>query len=477
MRHILTLLLFTPTLLVHSQSKVGFVVEEMPLDTVLSPAINEHTSVRPLVRSNLKFSLLDTVSKVKKFGIQGISDAGCFAENGFGYRLGGGALMEYSPDSKWYGRLAGVQGITNSSANLLPGAYIVDNYKKNTLYTDIRGRLSYSPNEIFNLQAGLDKNFIGEGNRSLFLSDYGKAYPFGMARTKFWRVEYSLMYQFYKEDIGNRKVNKYGATHYLSLNATKWLNFGLFETVVFMPRDTMLVRGFDAEYLNPIVFFRPQEYSMGSSDNVLLGASFSARIKENTIYGQFILDDFSIAELKAKTKWWANKYGIQLGVKGRATKEGVPVFYRIEYNALRPYTFAHLNSWQIYGNMGHTLTHPLGGNFMEILGELKAQKAKWNAKLCVSYVLQGLDKDGFSYGSNMYRPYTERPYDYGHFIGQGKGNNTLLALLQIGYCLEKRTNLHVFLENRLRYDSAFDKYSFAGMIGIRSQLWNDYRNY
>jgi hypothetical protein len=477
MRFVLLILFVIPSVLLYAQSKVGFVMEEMPLDTVFTPSINEHTSVKPILRDKLRHSILSQSNKLQRFGIQVISDAAFFGADESSYRLGAGVLLECAPSEKWYARLAGVQGLTDASNNLLPVSYISTIQNKHTLYTDVRSRISYTPNEIFNFQGGLDKNFIGEGSRSLFLSDYGKAYPFGMIRTKFWRLEYSMIYQFFKEETPKGWLNKNGATHYISFNVTKWLNVGVFETVVFLPKDTMLNRGYDAEYLNPSVFFRPQEYSMGSSDNVLLGASFSAKHKSHMLYGQFILDEFFLAEIKAKSGWWANKYGGQVGIKGRIKKQGIPLFYRIEYNVLRPYTYAHLNSGQNYGNLGTVLAHPLGANFMEILGEVKAQKGKWNAKLFASYFLLGLDKAGFSYGGNIYQAYTNRPYDYGHFIGQGKGNNGVRALLQVGYCLHPSTNLNAFIENQFRYDSAFDRYSFIGLIGIRSQLWNDYRNY
>ncbi|MEY4602943.1 MAG: hypothetical protein RIT43_235 [Bacteroidota bacterium] len=460
-----------------SQSKTEFILEEMPNDTVFVASLKNHTSVKPALASTIKFSSNRIRKESGSFGIQGIADVALFSANTLTYRAGAGVLLECSPNQKWYARLSGIQGLTSSTGNLLPQSYLSSSEKNFNTFTDLRGRLSFSPNSIFNFQAGLDKNFVGEGSRSLFLSDFGKAYPFGMIRTKFWRIEYSVIYQFFREETNKGWLSKNGATHHISFNAAKWLNFGVFESVIFLPKDTMLNRGFDAEYLNPIVFYRPQEYSMGSSDNVLLGASFNARWKENTFYGQFILDEFFLAEIKAKSGWWANKYGGQLGIKGRFRKKDIPLFYRIEYNSVRPYTYAHLNSGQNYGNSGATLAHPMGSNFMEILGELKGQKGKWNAKLFVSYFLQGLDKNGFSYGSDVYQPYTNRPYEYGHFIGQGKGNNGLRALVHVGYCLHKATNLHVFIENQLRYDSAFENYSYIGVLGIRSQLWNDYRNF
>jgi hypothetical protein len=477
MRYIFVLYCILLSFIGPAQSLVSFVEEEMPHDSVLVSDFTEHTAIKPFLQSSIKHTTLSISNSHASFGIKGICDAGFFVGSGNVVRLGVGALTEIQPRNDLYIRVAAIQGFTNDTSRFVPMSYTMGKHKNQTLFTDIRARISYSPNTIFNFQLGLDKNFIGEGSRSLFLSDYGKAYPFGMIRTKFWKVEYMVLYQFFREETIKGWLRKNGATHYLSFNATKWLNLGLFETVIFLPKDTMLNRGYDAEYLNPIVFYRPQEYSLGSSDNVLLGASFSARVKSHTFYGQFLLDEFFLSEIKAKSGWWANKYGGQLGVKGRVVEQGLPLFYRLEYNSMRPYTYAHLNNGQNYGNMGSVLAHPLGANFMEILGELKAQRGKWNIKLFVSYFLQGLDKNNFSYGGDIYQPYTKRPKDYANFIGQGRGNNGIVAFLHAGYCLHKETNLNFFIENRMRYDSTFGKYTYQAIIGIRSQLWNDYRNY
>lgn len=399
------------------------------------------------------------------------------------YRIGGGLRIESSLKNKFHIVLNGIQGIGSADSVFTSKAYIVQPKNKNYLYTDLRGRVAYTPNDIFNFQVGLDHNFIGEGNRSLFLSDYGKPYPFAMIRSRFWRIEYSVLYQFFREEVKDRWRMKNAATHHISFNATKWLNLGIFETVTFQPKDTMLNRGFDVEYLNPVIFYRPQEYSMGSSDNVLLGASLTAKWRRMIFYGQFIIDEFSLTEIRAKTKWWANKYGVQTGIKGRFESGNLRFFFRTEFNFVRPYTYAHLNSGQNYGNMGNTLAHPYGSNFYELLGEMKIQNNRWTVKTFVSYFLRGMDKDGYSYGGDLYAPYDNRPVidgkiqDYGHFTGQGIGNNGFRGILTISYKLLKDGNIQVFLENQYRYDSAFKRSNYIPLIGIRSQLWNDHRNY
>src|SRR3989338_10397890 len=96
---------------------------------------------------------------------------------------------------------------------------------------------------------------------------------------RFWRIEYSILYQFLREGQSKQWEGKFASSHHLSFNATKWLNLGIFESVIFQPKDTAVNRGFDAEYLNPLVFYRPQEYSLGFFGNERFFVQVSAKIK------------------------------------------------------------------------------------------------------------------------------------------------------------------------------------------------------
>ena len=240
----------------------------------------------------------------------------------------------------------------------------------------------------------------------------------------------------------------------------------------------MLTRGFDAEYLNPFVFYRPQEYSLGSSDNVLLGVEVSVKWKGHTAYSQLILDEFLLEEIRAHSGWWANKFGVQLGIKGRFEKGSHQFFYRVESNISRPYTYSHLHAGLNYGNQGTPLAHVYGSNFAEVLGELKWEYNQFSAKFFTNYSFHGSDKDGFNYGANIYTPYINRPHELGHFIGNGVQRNFTRAQLTFRYQFwRKRLTDHVFIENLFLYDAQQAKGFYTVTLGLRSQLWNDYRNY
>ncbi len=459
------------------QRQTMHVYEELPSDPLQKGSVEQHSSFKPQVQA-WSTSKTDTSVKIpQKVCFSPIVDMLGYYSNRLQYRAGIGLTSVVQLGSKWQMQFSGLQSVNGLDSLFQPQAYFTKTKKNTRLSTDVRLRASYTPNAIFNFQAGMDHHFVGEGSRSLFLGDYGKPYPFGQVKARFWRVEYTVLYQFFREEMNNRWKNKYGATHHVSFNAAKWLNFGIFETVVFLPKDTLLNRGYDVEYLNPVIFYRPQEYALGSSDNVLLGASFHASFKQMRLYGQLILDEFFLAEIKAKTGWWANKYGAQLGIKGRFRFGKWNGFYRGEYNVVRPYTYAHLNAGQNYGHQGSVLSHPLGANFREILVESKLEKDHWLLKAFISYAVKGLDKEGYSYGGNVYQPYTLRPYDYGHDIGQGLQNNMFRMIFTGAYKLSRAVNMQVFAECHVRTDSGFDRLTLLPFVGIRSQLWNDYRNY
>ncbi|MFN5370607.1 MAG: hypothetical protein ACK5B6_04010, partial [Bacteroidia bacterium] len=145
-------------------------------------------------------------------------------------------------------------------------------------YAYAAGYVSIQPSKFFNLQFGNDKQFIGDGYRSLLLSDNAFNYPFAKITTNFWKLQYTNLFLAW-QNIGNASNSgvggykqKFGTIHHLSYNVMKGLNIGLFEGIVWQGGDTTgMRRGFDPIYLNPIIFYRPVEFSRGSPDNVLIG--------------------------------------------------------------------------------------------------------------------------------------------------------------------------------------------------------------
>ncbi len=182
-------------------------------------------------------------------------------------------------------------------------------------YFDARGYFTFNVTKYIDVAFGYDRNFIGNGYRSLFLSDFGNGNLFLKLNTRIWKFNYqNLFMELQNADsrTGDKLIGKkYATIHHLDIAATKWLNVGLYEAVIFGR-----VNRFDLSYLNPIIFYRSVEQQNGSYDNSLAGLDFKANVaRKFQFYGQFLLDEFNLTQLKANTGWWANKYGFQLGAK------------------------------------------------------------------------------------------------------------------------------------------------------------------
>ncbi|MDF2435923.1 MAG: hypothetical protein K0Q95_299 [Bacteroidota bacterium] len=352
-------------------------------------------------------------------------------------------------------------------------------------YQYYSGYVSWSPNKIFNIQAGQDKHFWGDGYRSLFLSDVSAPYPFLKITTNVWHLTYVNLYTIMKDmnnPSGLKKdhLTKYATFHYLGWNATKRLNIGLFESIVWQGSDSTRHRGYDVNYLNPIMFFRPAEYSLGSSDNAFLGLSFKLKLfKHQQLYGQLLLDEFLLKEVVADSGWWGNKQAFQLGFKSFDLFTIKRLNFQYEFNYVRPYTYAHGSVQQNYSNMNEPLAHPLGANFIESATFLNYRYKRLFIEAKFMYAFYGADSGGTDYGRNIFISYSNRPREYGNFTGQGFQTRLITASLRAAYILDTRMNLKIELgvADRIiqtEFTSKQTPYIFLGIRTDLSNLYNDY---
>lgn len=441
--------------------------------TEFSTGLKNHTSVLPAIRLQ---DAADTpgiviLPKQRYFSVRFNPDFAAQLDTSLFYRAAAGVSIETLHNNKWYTRTSISAGWSNREGqNQIHTAFLPLHNREEFIYTNFRTRIAYTPNRYFHVAAGVDNQFFGEGYRSLLQSDQAAPNPFLLMRTSIWRLEYGLLYQFYHENTPTARAWKFGATHFLSYNVTRNWNITAFESVLFQPKDGQFNRAFEIEYLNPIVFFRPQEYSLGSSDNVILGIQTSYKIKQHTLYGQLLLDEFVLKEIRERSKWWANKFGAQLGVKGKVGK----LTYRLEGNLIRPYTFAHINNGQNGGNQGLPLAHPLGSNFAEILAQAHIPVTKQLSLQGYGvFQLKGFD-DSLSWGGDIYQSYLSRPKEYGHTIGQGITLRTVRIGCQLIYTLPKwKSSLYIDPQVALQWGDLPQKITPAVTIGWRNSLFQE----
>ena len=339
-----------------------------------------------------------------------------------------------------------------TGAKAVPGVGFYKSFKGTGVdYFDARGYIAFNAAKYIDIQFGYDKNFIGNGYRSLFLSDWGNSNLFLKLNTKIWKFNYQnlfmeLMPQFDKSHGDVLLDRKYAVMHHLSMNVTKWLNVGVFESIIFGRKNH-----FDFQYLNPIIFLRHIEGSVGSPDNALVGGDFKANIAHHIqLYGQLLLDEFVLTKIKNDPGWWGNKFGMQAGIKYVDAFNIPNLDLQFEYNRVRPYTYSHNDSVSNYTHYNQPLGHPLGANFQEMIAILNYQPATRLYLLAkLIYYKKGLDSSNYNAGGDIFRLDTDRfNIDEGYKVSGGNMVTCLNALVQVSY--ELRENLYLDLSYQYR---------------------------
>lgn len=329
---------------------------------------------------------------------------------------------------------------------------------------DWNGHVSWDAHKYINLTLGRGKNFFGEGYRSLFLSDEAYSYPYLKVSTTVWKIKYVNLFSMMNDIRGARGVasnyaHKFSSMHYLSWNASKRINVAIFEAIMWSAGDDKYPRGFDINYLNPILFYRPAEFTIGSPDNALLGMALNVKAGRHVLfYGQFMLDEFLTEKVRAGTGWYANKQALHLGVNAYEVF-GVKGFHlRGEWNYIRPFMYTHSDTRQNYAHMGQALAHPYGSGAQEVLVHADLTRDRWVFTSRTSMATMGVDSI-YSYGNNIFRPESDRPNepngdrdDYGYWIGTYKRNNLFQTEARANWTIDPRsaTSLEASYTLRMR---------------------------
>ena len=320
-----------------------------------------------------------------------------------------------------------------------------------------RGYVTFDATKHINLQFGHDRFKIGNGYRSMILSDNSAPYLFLKMNTQVWKIKYTNLFTKLTADVtGNGSgltasnsgyPEKYMALHHLGINIGKKLNVGIFESVVFDRRDSLGNSQFELNYLNPIIFYRAIEQQNGSTDNALLGLDFKwLALKGISLYGQLVLDEFLLDNLREGEGWWGNKFAIQLG------GEYVDAFginnldLQGEINLAKPYTYSHSSQYGSYSHYRQSLAHPLGANFNEFVGVVRYQpfnRLYLTAKLIkASYGLDDVDQN---WGGQILKNNTTRERNLGNEIGQGQSTDLTFVDLTASYMFKH----NIFIDAKL----------------------------
>ena len=376
---------------------------------------------------------------------------------------------------------------------IIPGRGIAKRFKSDAYdYPVAEGYLSYTPTKFLNVQFGHGKNFIGDGYRSLLQSDVASPYPFLKINTSFWKIKYTSTWMWLRDVrpevvVDDSFFAKYMANHYLSWNVNKRLNIGLFEAVMWADANG---RGFDVNYLNPVIFYRAIEFqTRQGAGNAIIGLSSKYKLSNKVnVYGQLIIDEFALDDIFGGEKSWKNKLGFQLGAKYYNAFNVDNLLLQAEYNQVRPYTYSHRTQVLNYAHFNQPMAHLWGANFREVVLIGRYNYKRWfaDAKFIIGQRGFDFDKgdDSIAYGGDIFTVEGDRVANTGIEIGQGNKTNSFMSELQAGYILNPATNLRMFGNVVIRN---FDPETVTDItkksntvwfsLGVRTNLFNWYNDF
>ncbi|GAB4295876.1 MAG: hypothetical protein Kow0068_20400 [Marinilabiliales bacterium] len=338
-------------------------------------------------------------------------------------------------------------------------------------YSSAQGYLVFEPYKFLNFQAGHYKNFIGEGYRSLLLSDVSYSYPFFKTTLTWKRLQYIYMLSSHQEVsmIDSRSLvyqRKHGSFNYLNFIIHKNIQLGLFEAVMWKTTDSTGNNKFSLNYFNPVLFERVLQYGLNSENNILLGAQAKVKLARSLqAYGQFLLDDF-------ETGIFGKKYGYQAGIKIFSPFKIHNLFIQTEYNFVSPHTYAHNNIRQNYTNANEPLAHPLGSDFKEIFFRLTYNLKDLYFDFKYSYAEVGENSDIFIPDTAVLQTVNNQGFISESYLVKN-------LTMTLSYLLNPKTDLRLFIKyHRREFINSINKNDMNSIsFGISTSLYNYYYDF
>ncbi len=246
-------------------------------------------------------------------------------------------------------------------------------------YANASGYASFSPSATFNVTFGNGKQFIGNGFRSMLLSDNSHNYTslkftsLWLKNQLQWVVNYSSLVDLERmpfsvsaEALFKKKEMIYQTFDYL-------INTKLSVSLVSMALikrydDSLYTQSMNLVNYIPIPFLtNVLEMNNKSEINSFVGLNLSYRLfNTGLLYGQFVFDN-------------VNKTAFQLGIKCYRFLNVNGLSMRIEYNKSSSEMYQSTELRQNFINNSLPIAHILGNNFNEFIFQLDYEYKKIGA--------------------------------------------------------------------------------------------------
>lgn len=252
-------------------------------------------------------------------------------------------------------------------------------------YAFSSGFVSMQPFKFMNIQVGHGKQKIGNGYRSLLLSDNSFNYPY-VRITQQWlkgRIQYTNIYSVLMNLVpastsidpnSERLYQKKAASfQYLSVNATKFLNIGFFQGLIWQAGDEKNQQHLDWQYFNPLIYCNLFTYGLDYKNNVLIGGDLKWKLSDKlNLYGQLMLDNLQGSTLLT------SGCGYQAGLNYYDAFGLKDLFLQMEFNSVQKTSYQsppNVETAQSYSHYNQTLAYtPLNGQELLFMADYKYKR-------------------------------------------------------------------------------------------------------
>jgi hypothetical protein len=328
------------------------------------------------------------------------------------------------------------------------------------------GTLHWKPVSWLMLRAGHDRFFIGNGYRSLLLSDNAFVMPFAQltvhgkkwSYTSVWSNLQTLRFGAYvfnalSEPVFTRKGYTF---QYLTWRPLKFIEAGFFLGTIW------------SDFPGLMALPLPGAGNMGNTSiNQAGGLNLHLSVLQKyRLYGQVLLNG-------------KERYGWQAGMRSSHIAGIRNLSFLAEYNQVMPYTYQsksnRLNSPDGFHHYNQSLAHPLGANFREYLGILQYRYRDLFFWAKVNYYEQGRTGSQvlplFPSGQNL--TLSEPPPPQASFL-EGSSHIRSIREIRAGYLLNRKT--HLLASIALQQATGSNQSTWIN-LSIGTRLWNQYTDF
>lgn len=339
-------------------------------------------------------------------------------------------------------------------------------------YFYAESKLLFNPHKNWLFELGNGKHFIGEGYRSMLLSDFAFNYPYFKIQSNWLKNKIRLTNIYSNQQLllrvpltqssESQFIKKMNATHLLDIQLHKLITLSLFETQQFQRWDSTGTTPLNPLFFNPIPFTNALYYTSTNRVNALVGYNLKiAPTPWLVIYNQGITDDLS-------------RFGWQFGTKAFVKTNFLFATVLFEHNRASSYLYSNLNQSLSYSNFNQPLAHVWGAGFSEFIARIDVRAQRFRGEVKAVFGSYQEENNTYNFGKNVLNYFTTNHSETPTLTRYSNIN------LELAYVVNNQYNWELYLGynhiNRVNASFTLPNNQII-TFGMRTQLQNLYSDF